>query len=162
MKIIQNTEVSTVQKTDATDDHVGTSQPFEDSFAEDLRDELVALDEEAFERACVLDAKSVYHAISLLELDVLRGVRSVRQAEIDSDTLNGLAHQAYVRMGDRSRIAWRLGRAWGLANRPPYAELRLRDRRVAHDREARRAAEAQLNWELGEDWKNFELFCDEP
>ncbi|MEI7512444.1 MAG: hypothetical protein WCK01_03225 [Candidatus Uhrbacteria bacterium] len=123
--------------------------------------DMAAVDEERFEWECAMNTKDVFRAISALEIDVQRGVRSVN-AVIDSDTQNGLAHQAYTYHGDCSRVAYRLGREWALKNRPTYAELALQDRRHAEARERRDARIAKDNWERGEGWLNADLFCDEP
>ena len=122
--------------------------------------DMASVEDERFEWDCALNTKDVFRAVSALEIDVLRGVRSVRHAVIDSDTQNGLAHQAYARQGDCSRVAYKLGREWALSNCSTYAELALRDRRHAEARDRRDARIAKRNWERGVGWKNAELFID--
>ncbi len=159
MKINNPTEVSAVEKPDATDGDIGTFNPDDPEFR---AADMAAIDDERFEWDSMRSTKDVFRAVKHLEGYVLRGVRSVRNATIDSDSLNGLAHQAHTRTGDRTRIAWKLGRAWALTNLPTYAELALRDRRHERERERRDAREAKHNWERGEGHLNFARFCDEP
>ena len=99
-------------------------------------------DDELLESSCTMDIKDVFRAVSALEMDVWRGVRTVRYAVIDSDTQNGLALQAYKHLGDCSRLAYKLGREWALANCATYAQLALQDRRHL-DPEERRSC---LRW----------------
>lgn len=124
MKAHNNSDASTGEKMDASDHDVGIHN----------------IDDEFFERACAQDSKLVWRAIKRLELDVLRGVRSVR-AEIDSDTQNGLAQQAYDRFGGHARKAFKLGRQWALSHRPSFSEVALHERRFE---ERRRREDARL------------------
>ncbi len=102
-------------------------------------DDLSDVDDELFESYCVMNTKDVFRAVSALEMDVRRGVRTVRYAVIDSDTQNGLALQAYKHLGDCSRLAYKLGREWAIANCATYAKLALQDRRHAVARKRRDA-----------------------
>jgi hypothetical protein len=161
MKANNHSEASTEKKLDATDSNVGTFN-FNDLDSIDWQADMAAVDDERFERDCAQSTKDVFREVKHLEGYVQRGVRSVRNAEIDSDSLNGLAQQALTRTGDRSRSAWKLGRAWALANLPTYAELALRDRRHERERYQRDARIAKENWERGDTLANLELFCDQP
>lgn len=161
MNANKHSEASTGEKLDATDGDVGTYRTFGEFLQACEQDEIdyndpafraadmAAIDDERFEELCSEDPKSVWRAIKRLELDVLRGVRSVR-AEIDSDTQNGLAQQAYDRYGDHARKAFKLGREWALSHRPTFAELSRRERRFEERRLREDARLAKQAWERGE------------
>jgi hypothetical protein len=107
-----------------------------------------SLDDELFEWECARQPKEVWRAVKQLESDVRRGVRSAR-AEIDSDTLNGLAQQAYDRHGGHAKKAFKLGREWALSHRPTFAELSRRDQRHSERRLRDDARLAKHAWERG-------------
>ncbi len=139
MKDCKPAEESTAEKLDSTDDFVG----FDFNDPEFRKADMAAIDDELFEQDCARSSKDVYREVKHLEGYVLRGVRSVRHATIDSDSLNGLAHQAFTRTGDRNRIAWRLGRDWALSTLPSFSELRQQERRFCERNQRRQLREAK-------------------
>lgn len=135
----------TAEKLGATDGDVGDDSlnldPDEDA-VESGRAAARAYDEAEYEYWLSRDARSaILEEIRQLWRYVRRGVRSVsRSCAIDDDTLSGLAQQAYTRVGDNRRQAFRLGREWAQKNLLTLEQLERQDRR--HDRYDRRDREA--------------------
>lgn len=128
-----------------------------DKEADELSADDLAQSQEFRERA-LAHSPELQEDVQILREAVLAGIKSVRGGEVDEDTLQAIAQQAFIEGRGAVFTARRLGRAWGLANRPAYAERDLRARRNAERREQRDARAAKENWERGDASANEELF----
>lgn len=135
-------EASTANELDATDGDIGIFK------IDRLADE-DALNDEAYERYLAFDANAcAFRDIDRLRADVRRGVKSVRGAVIDDDSLSGLAQEAYTRTGNHVRQAFVLGRDWALEN--PNLTALARQDRLYERRDRREARRVKERGELAE------------
>jgi len=151
-------EESAAEKPDSTDDNlVGTINFNDPSFwIEDAK----AFNREMAERAlAATHDKKVFRALDRLRQDVLRGAKAaVRDAVLDTDTMDALAREAYLDRRDPRHTARRLGREWALKNAAPHADQRSREQRFEERRVRRDERKAKENGEREGLLANPELF----
>lgn len=152
-------EESAAEKPGSTDDNLVGTINFNDPdfWIEDAK----AFNREMAERdLAATNGKRAFRAIDRLVQEVLRGAKTtVRDAGLDTDTLDALAREAYLDRRDPRHAARRLGREWALKNTAPHADQRPREQRFEERRVRRNERRAKENGEREGLLANPELFA---